>query len=261
MVIKTLLNTLILLFITLTSQLTTAKESTLSNQIKYESGTIQNMLIELYTSEGCSSCPPAERYLNSLKNDKKLWKQWFPIALHVDYWDYIGWKDEFATKKHGQRQSKYASLLRATTVYTPAFMVNGSSWRKGLFNNSLPNDTGIAGKLAVNINNKKLHATYNTKKKPSPLKLNVVVLAMNIVSTIERGENAGRTAEHEFVVVGFSSVVSHQSTENNEINWQTSLPKLHYKKAKKYAVVVWVSETNNPSPLQVVGGKMPGYKP
>lgn len=81
-----------------------------------ESGNERNTLIELYTSEGCSSCPPAEEYLNKLKHDKNLWKKWVPIALHVQYWDYIGWKDRYATRENGQRQSRYANLKRASTV-------------------------------------------------------------------------------------------------------------------------------------------------
>lgn len=76
---------------------------------------------------------------------------------------------------------------------------------------------------------------------------------MDLTSVIERGENEGRTAKHEFVVVGFNS------TTSNDLNWNTKLPELHYTKAKKYAVAVWVSEVNNPTPLQVVGGLLPGF--
>ena len=78
---------------------------------------------------------------------------------------------------------------------------------------------------------------------------------MDLTSDIKRGENEGRTANHEFVVVGFNSSVS----EN--FKWDMKLPKLHYSKAEKYALAVWVSEINNPTPLQVVGGLLPGYKP
>ncbi|MCW8988476.1 MAG: DUF1223 domain-containing protein, partial [Gammaproteobacteria bacterium] len=102
-----------------------------------ESGIKKNTLIELYTSEGCSSCPPAEKYLNNFTKKKDLWKTWIPVAFHVDYWDYIGWKDRFAEKKFAQRQRQYAQLKRASTVYTPAFMVNGDSWRPGIFSRTL----------------------------------------------------------------------------------------------------------------------------
>lgn len=221
--------------------------------VRLESGSARNTLIELYTSEGCSSCPPAEEFLNSLKNDKNLWKKWIPIALHVQYWDYIGWKDHYATKEYGQRQSRYASLKRARTVYTPAFMVNGNNWRRGIFSSSLPNENLSAGNLVVAVNGKNVKATYQSKDK-SPLKLNVAVLGMDLTSTIERGENEGRTAQHEFVVVGFSD------SESNKLKWNVNLPKLHYKGAKKYALAVWVSKGDNPTPLQAVGGLLPNYK-
>lgn len=222
--------------------------------LHFESGVKRNTLIELYTSEGCSSCPPAEEYLNKLKNDKNLWKKWVPVAFHVQYWDYIGWKDEYASRENGQRQSRYASLKRASTVYTPAFMVNGVSWRRGIFSNSLPNENSSAENLIVSVNGKSINAVYKTKNKSS-LKLNIAVLGMNLTSKIERGENEGRTANHEFVVVGFNASVS------DNLKWDMKLPELHYSKAKKYALAVWVSELNNPGPLQVVGGLLPNYKP
>ena len=219
-----------------------------------ESGTTRNTLIELYTSEGCSSCPPAEEFLNKLKNNNELWKKWVPVAFHVQYWDYIGWKDHYATRENGQRQSLYAKLKRASTVYTPAFMVNGKSWRRGIFSNSLPDDSSLAGNLVVSVNGKSINASY-IKKDKSTLKLNIAVLGMDLISHIERGENEGRTAMHEFVVIGYDSSVS------NDLKWNMVLPKLHYSKAENYALAVWVSEINNPTPLQVVGGLLPGYKP
>lgn len=226
-----------------------------SETLHFESGIKRNTLVELYTSEGCSSCPPAEAYLNGLKNKKDLWQKQIPVAFHVDYWDYIGWKDKYATKEFGIRQSHYASLKRAKTVYTPAFLVNGANWRPGLFSKSLPDENSKAGELKVSINNKNLQANYSLKQKNKfPLRLNVAVLGMNLTSNIKRGENEGRTAQHEFVVVGFNT------EDSSKLEWNMQLPKLHYTKAKKYAVAVWVSEVNNPTPLQVVGGLLPGYK-
>ena len=223
--------------------------------IKFESGNKRNTLIELYTSEGCSSCPPAERFLNKLKYDKNLWGKWIPIALHVQYWDYIGWKDQYATRKNGQRQSRYARLKNTSTVYTPAFMVNGSNWRRGgMFSNTLPDDNSSSGNLVVTIKDKLVNATYKSRNN-STLKLNIAILGMDLTSKITRGENEGRTANHEFVVVGFDYL------ESEDLTWNMKLPELHYSKAKKYALAVWVSEKNNPTPLQVVGGLLPNYRP
>jgi hypothetical protein len=226
--------------------------------LRLESGVKKNTLIELYTSEGCSSCPPAEDYLNSLKNNHELWKKWVPVAFNVYYWDYICWRDRYACKKFCPRQSLYASLRRASTVYTPAFMVNGLSWRRGIFSSALPEEKASAGNLVVSIKGKSVHTTYESVKK-SPLKLNIAVLGMGLMTHIKRGENAGRTASHEFVVIGFSSANSNKSKSNN-YEWNMQLPELHYSQAKKYAVAIWVSEVKNPAPLQVVGGLLPNYK-
>ncbi len=156
-------------------------------------------------------------------------------------------------KTFGQRQSRYASLKRASTVCTPAFRVNGKGWCRGIFSSSIPDETSLAGKLVLSVKNRNIHATYQTKIK-SPLKLNVAILGMNLTSVIERGENEGRKAKHEFVAVGFNS------TASNDLSWDTKLPELHYTKAKKYALAVWVSAVSNPIPLQVVGGMFPDKK-
>jgi hypothetical protein len=74
----------------------------------FTSPTTQVPLIELYTSEGCSSCPPADRWLSALTQDARLWQGMVPVAFHVDYWDDIGWKDRFASPNHGLRQRHYA---------------------------------------------------------------------------------------------------------------------------------------------------------
>src|SRR5436309_15974793 len=65
----------------------------------FESGPQKVRLIELFTSEGCSSCPPAEAWLSKLKSDPRLWKDFVPLAFHVDYWDHLGWRDPFASKE------------------------------------------------------------------------------------------------------------------------------------------------------------------
>ena len=79
-----------------------------AENFKFESTSQQTALLELYTSEGCSSCPPADRWLSKLKNEEGLWTRFIPVALHVDYWDYIGWKDRFASPEYSNRQRKYA---------------------------------------------------------------------------------------------------------------------------------------------------------
>ena len=93
-----------------------------AGELTLSSGQQQTLLIELYTSEGCSSCPPAEEYLNALKQNQKLWQVYIPVAFHVGYWDYIGWRDPYAHPAYAKRQSEYARQRNQGTVYTPAFV-------------------------------------------------------------------------------------------------------------------------------------------
>src|SRR5437763_348889 len=92
------------------------------------SGTQTAALVELYTSEGCSSCPPADRWLSNLARTYTP-QCVIPLALHVDYWDYIGWKDPFARREFSQRQRSLSQLQRASFVYTPQVLVQGTDFR------------------------------------------------------------------------------------------------------------------------------------
>ena len=91
----------------------------------FQSGPLRVNVLELYTSEGCSSCPPADRWLSGLKQDDRLWREIIPIAFHVDYWNYIGWQDRFSSPVYSERQRHYARNKGLSTVYTPGFLLNG----------------------------------------------------------------------------------------------------------------------------------------
>jgi hypothetical protein len=99
--------------------------------VVFQSSDHQTALLELYTSEGCSGCPPAEAWLSQLKNLPRLWKDFVPVAFHVDYWDYLGWRDPWATKGFSERQRSYAQPWGSDSVYTPGFVLNGKEWGAG----------------------------------------------------------------------------------------------------------------------------------
>src|SRR6266436_651609 len=86
--------------------------TTYAQELRFQSNAKQTALIELYTSEGCSSCPPAEAWLSQLKADPRLWKDFVPLAFHVDYWDYLGWRDPFASKEWTARQYRYSAAWK-----------------------------------------------------------------------------------------------------------------------------------------------------
>ncbi|PCI49233.1 MAG: hypothetical protein COB51_04315 [Moraxellaceae bacterium] len=85
-------------------------------------------MLEVYTSQGCSSCPPAERWMSKFKEDARLWNQLVPINFHVDYWDHLGWSDPYGSSIFTQRQRDYKSLGHSSNVATPGFIMTGKGW-------------------------------------------------------------------------------------------------------------------------------------
>jgi hypothetical protein len=213
--------------------------------LSLNSGATQVTLLELYTSQGCSSCPPAERWLNEFVDSKDLWTRTVPVAFHVDYWDYIGWKDIFATPEHGERQRDYARSARARTVYTPGFFVNGREWRGWTFRLKPRASAKQPGNLSVTIDADKLAATY---PQAAPLELHIALLGFEIVTPIERGENRNSTLRQEFVVL------AHEMHGSTNGHWDVYLPKVTHDQAGRYGVAVWVSAPGKPEPLQATGG-------
>lgn len=223
--------------------------STYAGETVLSSGDDQALLMELYTSEGCSSCPPMENYLNRFKSHESLWKHFIPVAFHVDYWNYIGWVDRYASREFAKRQRRHASEGNVRSVYTPALIVNGSSWRPGAIAQLPTPKTSAAGKLEVRVNQNELIADFrpNTDNTQT-LDLHIALLGMGLTSKITAGENKGRISLHEFVVVGFDTVRGANG------HWQTRLPEPHYQGMLPRALAVWITPVDSLKPLQAVGG-------
>src|ERR1044071_2524185 len=143
----------------------------------FESGETQNSLVELFTSEGCSSCPPAEKWLSTLKSSQDLWKKTVPVAFHVDYWDHLGWRDRFAKPEFTSRQQRYAAEWGGDSVYTPGFVVNGKEWRSWFGGNALPIASTKVGVLRVSVgDDRNVSATFAADAiQARPLTLNVAL--------------------------------------------------------------------------------------
>ena len=213
------------------------------------SGIGQKVLLELYTSEGCSSCPPMDHYLASYRENKNLWEIFVPVAFHVDYWDYIGWQDRYAAPEFTTRQQHHAREHNTRSVYTPALIVNGNGWRPGLFSTEPTFNTQPAGNLDVVVDKKNISAKFRpVLGDANRLDLHIALLGLDIKTKVSAGENNGRVLKHEFVVIGFKTL--------RGINgrWHTSLPDLHYKGAAPQAIAAWVTRANSLKPLQAVGG-------
>jgi hypothetical protein len=212
----------------------------------------QATLIELFTSEGCSSCPPANRWLNKLKNDARLWKEIIPLAFHVDYWNYLGWSDPLSKPAYSRRQRDYAQNGFARSVYTPGFFTNGREWGSWFRKPVLATpSTQTTGTLTVDIDQQSLTARYRaTPSQAGPLLLHVAVLGFDIVTPVTRGENRGKTLTHDFVVLAW-----HTQRDNHAArHWQFNRETIDWLQAHARAIAVWVSAADDPTPLQATGG-------
>ncbi|MGJ8645526.1 MAG: DUF1223 domain-containing protein [Marinomonas colpomeniae] len=221
---------------------------------EWHSGTKQAQLVELYTSEGCSSCPPADKWLSTLKDDPALFDGLIPVAFHVDYWDYIGWKDPFASPVHTQRQQDYARFGHISQMYTPGFVVDNKEWRSWFRGQrTLPTLERTSGELDVVLNdNNTLNVNYsgtlklNDKDKQNT-ELHITYLGMGLTTKVKAGENKNRQLNHDFVALNYFSLPGNQQ-------WTVALPDIPQKGQEKTALAVWVSDKNTKEVLQAIGG-------
>jgi hypothetical protein len=212
-----------------------------------ESGENQVQVIELFTSEGCSSCPPAERWLSGLKNHPQLWTDIVPIAFHVDYWDDLGWQDPYSSTAFSLRQRVYYAHGNLNAVYTPAVLVYGQEWRAWR-NQGLAQYNKAVGRLSVQLKGNRLKARFKTGPIKSEYNLNIALLGMNIRIPINAGENAGKTLSHDFVVLKYLVVGS------NKQSWNINLDEDFFQSGQNdLAFVAWIQDTLNPAPIQAVG--------
>lgn len=175
-------------------------------------------LLELFTSEGCSSCPPADRWLQSLQARGFGLDKVVPLSLHVGYWDTLGWKDPYAQARFADRQREYARQRGATSVYTPQVVLAGSdmrNWGDSALSRALisladkpagaritleGSTVGSAVRIRADAQWRAPAASSSAGAPAAPPKLHLVVFESGLKTPVTAGENNGATLTHDYVV-------------------------------------------------------------
>ena len=173
------------------------------------------VILELFTSQGCSSCPPAESVLSKIAMDDRYKSSVVPLAFHVDYWDYLGWQDPFSNTAWTERQANYREAFGEATLYTPQIVIQGEYELVGSDENNIKRkinevlsrssdrlvDISIEG---VDVSDAKTTADILVHWQDSTVKgtfLLMSALFENVEATnVVAGENAGRTLRNNYVV-------------------------------------------------------------
>lgn len=159
------------------------------------------VVVELYTSEGCDSCPPADRWLTALKGRTDV----IALAFHVDYWDRLGWKDRFGSPVYTARQQDVQRRNGSRVSYTPQVVVNGADWR-GWSTRALPAPGAAGADLRIVRNGRRIEATVTPRAGSAPLAGYWAVVEDDHVTAVKAGENRGATLRHDHVVRAYLPV-------------------------------------------------------
>ena len=215
-------------------------------------------LVELYTSEGCSSCPPAEAWLGKLVASPQLWTEIVPVAFHVDYWDNLGWTDRFASPAWTARQRAYAANWGNDSVYTPGVVLDGREWRQWASHAAgewppAAEKAADPGQLSIIVHDGKTAVvTYRTIDRPAAAReVSVALLGCDLTSSVKAGENRGQSLRHDFVAL--ACVRQKLSSDKPEGSATFPLP-TPPAEAGRLALAAWVEEPGRAGIEQATGG-------
>lgn len=165
----------------------------------------QPIVVELYTSQGCSSCPPADKLLGELSKQSNV----IPLTFNVDYWDYLGWRDTLGSNDHTKRQQQYAANRGTRQIYTPQMIVNGHvdvvGSRRNAVYSALKAETAPGARVPMTISENKTEIIIEVADSPEPaLKQKatiwVMVTSPQVAVPVKRGENRGQKIVYHNVV-------------------------------------------------------------
>lgn len=200
-------------------------------------------VVELFTSEGCSSCPPADNAVAKLlkEHDNNV----YVLGYHVDYWDNLGWKDAFSNAAYTKRQRDYATIFKLGSVYTPQVIINGEEQFVGSdekkLNASVNKDLQQASQqilsLTAKANNNAINIDYKTNSINN--NLNIALVQLSAETQVQRGENHGATLHHVNIVRDLRTIYLKNNSGNIAINLPEGLS------AKDCEVIAFIQNTNN----------------
>jgi hypothetical protein len=204
-------------------------------------------LVELYTSEGCSSCPPADRLMEKLQREN-AGKPVYLLAFHVDYWDHLGWKDKFSASEFTARQRRYAGWMKLESIYTPQVVVNGASECVGsneqsidkAITDALGRGTDNTVTLKNSLENGQLKVTYTITGSTNNKALYLALVQKAAHSNVLAGENKGRTLSHVQIVRQLTQV-------NIQDNGSATMPLPADLNKEAWELIAFVQQTGNGS--------------
>jgi hypothetical protein len=210
-----------------------------------KSAALSPVVVELYTSEGCNSCPPADRWLSSLKSRPGV----LALAFHVDYWDRLGWVDRFADPAYTQRQRQLQTTSGAAFVYTPQVVVDGRDWNWR--SQPLPPQRPASIEVTLTQKDSQVEAVVQPREgAPTRLAAYWAVLEDGHVSDVRAGENAGATLRHDHVVRSYRPASAWKAAERAH-RLAFDLPAVR-EPARPQRIALVVYDARTARPLQAV---------
>ncbi|MBL0740840.1 DUF1223 domain-containing protein [Chryseolinea lacunae] len=211
-------------------------------------------VVELFTAEGCSSCPLADEMLKELTDImQKEGKHVLALAYHVTYWNHLGWVDPYSQEAFTERQKKYSKLLNVQGLYTPEAVVNGKhefvgsnpvSFRMAV-DSALRTPATYALEAHAALQKDSVKLTYTLSKEPKRVVLNVAIVEKYVEHRVLRGENKDRTLKHYHVVRAMEKILKPMQNGTYTLAWPADLPK------ENGEMIVYVQQTSGWS---IVGG-------
>jgi hypothetical protein len=205
-------------------------------------------VLELFTSQGCASCPPADKILSDLKGRKDI----IALSYHVNYWDYMGWRDTFGAEANSDRQRDYAASWGSGRVYTPQLVINGAEnvvgSRKGDVDGAIK-AASLDLPVTITFDEKMLNVDIEAKAGHSDAVVWLVTFIDNADVTIERGENSGQKISYSQVVTGHQMLGMWEAGKGAHL----MLPRSEVFRGDGNGAVIMVQEENNGLPGRIIG--------